>query len=73
MSRLDGFRKSEAFLFAEQDKPVLIYEEEADISNRERLLDKILYDYDFTLFFKDAYGRLRSLVFRFSFRFILFP
>jgi hypothetical protein len=37
---------------------VLIYEEEADISNRERLLDKILYDYDFTLFFKDAYGSL---------------
>lgn len=58
MSRLDGFRKSEAFLFAEQDKPVLIYDEEADISNRERLLDKILYDYDFTLFFKDAYDRI---------------
>jgi len=58
MGRLDAIRKSEAFLFAEQDKPVIITEEEGDISNRERLLDAVLYDYDFTIFFKDAYDRI---------------
>ena len=68
ISILDAVRKTDSFIFAEQDKPLVSTETRIELSKGNKdliefeILNKLYYDYEFVTLYKDVYEKTIRLV-----------